>query len=183
MEMKIKKELRLFSYGLWKLITNCIMLIPLYWIRSLWISLFIKQMGKHNAIKCGVEFRIPWRIQIGNNNTINHKVILDGRGGLIIGNNVDIAQDVHIWTAQHDYDDDYYVGVTGKVIIDDYVWIASRASILPGVHIQKGAVVACGAVVTKDVPAMAIVAGVPAKIIGYRKSNLKYHLGERIWFE
>lgn len=65
----------------------------------------------------------------------------------------------------------------GNVIIDDYVWIASRATILPGVHIGRGAVVASGAVVTKDVPPLAIVGGVPAKILKYRKDCMKYKLG------
>ena len=53
------------------------------------------------------------------------------------------------------------------MIIEDYVWLASRVTVLPGVHNGRGAVVASGAVVTKDVPPLAIVAGIPAKIIGY----------------
>ena len=56
----------------------------------------------------------------------------------------------------------------GDIIVDDDVWIGYRATVLSGVHIGKGAIVAAGAVVTKDVPPYAIVGGVPAKIIGYR---------------
>ena len=59
----------------------------------------------------------------------------------------------------------------GNIIIDDDVWIGSRAIILSGVHIGQGAVVGAGAVVTKDVPPYAIVGGVPAKIIRYRFSQ------------
>ena len=63
------------------------------------------------------------------------------------------------------------------------MWLASRVTVLPGVHIGCGAIVASGAVVTKDVPPLAIVAGIPAKIIGYRKEEaLQYHLGDRAWF-
>lgn len=51
-------------------------------------------------------------------------------------------------------------------MIENYVWLASRVTVLPGVTIGRGAVVAAGAVVTKDVPPLAIVGGVPAKIIG-----------------
>ena len=58
----------------------------------------------------------------------------------------------------------------GDIIVDDDVWIGQRATILSGVHIGQGAVVAAGAVVTKDVPPYAIVGGVPAKIIKYRFS-------------
>lgn len=58
----------------------------------------------------------------------------------------------------------------GDIILDDDVWVGYRAMILSGVHIGQGAVVAAGAVVTKDVPPYAIVGGVPAKIIKYRFS-------------
>lgn len=51
------------------------------------------------------------------------------------------------------------------VVIDSDVWIGAKASIMPGVHIGRGAIVGTGAVVTRDVPAFAIVAGIPAKII------------------
>ena len=176
-------RVREFCYGLWMIATGIIMRIPFYAIRHFWLKLFLKHFGKNNAIKRKVEVRIPHRISIGSNNCINHNVLLDGRGELLIGNNIDIAQEVNIWTAQHDYNDENYCGVTGTVIIEDYVWIASRVTILPGVRIHKGAVIAAGAVVTKDVPENAIVGGVPAKIIGFRNCNFKYKLGERIWFE
>lgn len=176
-------HIREFFYGIWMLATGVIMRIPFYAVRHLWLKVFLAHLGKGNAIKRKVEVRIPHRISIGNNNCINHNVLLDGRGELFIGNNVDIAQEVNIWTAQHDYNDENYRGVTAKVVIEDYVWIASRATILPGVRIRNGAVIAAGAVVTKDVPENAIVGGIPARIIGYRNCNLKYKLGERIWFE
>lgn len=56
----------------------------------------------------------------------------------------------------------------GDIIVDDDVWIGYRATIMSGVHIGQGAVVAAGAVVTKDVPPYAIVGGVPAKVLKYR---------------
>lgn len=59
----------------------------------------------------------------------------------------------------------------GNIIIDDDVWIGYGAIILSGVHIHQGAVIAAGSLVNKDVPAYAIVAGVPAKIIKYRFSD------------
>ena len=129
-----------------------------------------------------VDLRSPYRIYIGRFSNINKQCVLDGRGSLRIGNCVDIAQDVYIWTEQHDYNSPTYNAVTASVIIEDYVWIASRATILPGVTIGRGAVIACGAVVTKDVPPLCIVAGVPAKVIGQRKDNMAYHLGTGTWF-
>lgn len=99
-----------------------------------------------------------------------------------IGNNVDIAQEVNIWTEQHDYNSPTYASVCKPVKIEDYVWIASRATVLPGVTIGKGAVVASGAIVTKDVPPYTVVAGVPARPIGIRNKELTYNLETRKWF-
>ena len=56
----------------------------------------------------------------------------------------------------------------GDIIIDDDVWLGARSTIMSGVHIGQGAIVAAGALVTKDVPPYAIVGGVPAKVIKYR---------------
>ena len=116
-------------------------------------------------------------IQIGNNSFINPDCLLDGRcGRIIIKNNGDIARGSWIFTQEHDPNDDYHCVRAGDVIIEDYVWIASRVTILPGVTLGRGCVVASGAVVTKDVPPMSIVGGIPAKIIGRRESNLKYKI-------
>ena len=178
--MRFVKDL---VYATWMLATEFVMWIPFYCIRHAWLRIFFKHLGKHNAIKRRVQIMHPQRITIGDNNNINPYVLLDGRGYLEIGNNVDIAQGAYIWTNEHDYNDALYKGVTGKVIIEDYVWIASRATILPGVHLGRGAVVACGAVVTKDVPANTIVGGVPAKCIGKRDASYCYKLGRRTLFE
>ena len=117
----------------------------------------------------------PRNISIGSHVVINKSVMLDGRGAeLIIGDNVDIAQETNIWTLEHDVNDPNHREVPGKVVIEDHVWIASRVTILPGVHIGRGAVVASGAVVTQNVAPMAIVGGIPAKVIGQRKNPLTY---------
>ena len=115
------------------------------------------------------------QIQIGNNSVVNAHCLLDGRVGTItIGNNVDIARETNIFTLEHDPNSDFHDSRGGNVVIEDYVWIASRVTILPGVTIGRGAVVASNAVVTKNVEPFAIVAGIPAKKIGVRTSNLKY---------
>ena len=158
---------------------NASMYFPFHVVRVFLIKLLIiRKMGKDNYFSMGLKFHSKkTNIEVGNGCVINKNVSLDGRGGkLIIGNNVDIAEGVNIWTLQHDHHDDYHKLKGGDVIIEDYVWIASRCTILPGIRIGKGAVIACGAVVTKDVPSMAIVGGIPAKVIGERKSKLLYEL-------
>jgi maltose O-acetyltransferase len=165
------------------LIQEWLMFIPVQLIRKGIIKLKFKSVGNSTNFLMGVKFRNPKNITIGSNSVINKKVLLDGRGGkLIIGNNVDIAQETNIWTLEHDVHDDYHKHIGGDVIIEDFVWIASRVTILPGVKIGRGAIVAACALVTKDVPSMAIVGGVPAKIIGLRKSLLRYKLNYSPWF-
>lgn len=141
------------------------------------------RIGYHCAICRNVDVRSPYRISVGSYTSINKKVLLDGRGGkLIIGNCVDIAQECNLWTLQHDYDSPLYTAIGADVVIEDYVWLASRVTVLPGVKIGYGSVIGTCSVVTKDIPPMSIAVGIPAKVIGKRKDCLKYKLGKRGWF-
>lgn len=174
----------IFRSSLDYLIREFLMYIPFHFIRKLIIKSQFNSVGRKTNFLMGIEFRNPKNISIGNNSVVNKKVLLDGRGGkLLIGNNVDIAQETNIWTLEHNVNDDYHKDSGANVIIEDYVWIASRVTILPGVTIGKGAVIASNSVVTKDVLPMSIVGGVPAKRIGERKSKLKYNLNYQPWFK
>jgi maltose O-acetyltransferase len=165
------------------IIQNWLMFVPFHFFRKSIIKLKFKKVGRNTNFLIGIEFRKPSNISIGNNSVVNKKVLLDGRGGkLIIGNNVDIAQETNIWTLEHDVNDDFHKDSGSDVIIEDYVWIASRVTILPGVTIGKGAVVASNSLVSKNVEPKTIVGGVPAKQIGVRKSNLNYNLNYQPWF-
>lgn len=168
----------------YKIILPICMAFPSYNVRHYFMKLLKMKIGKKTNILRNISVNVPENVMIGNNCVINPYVLLDGRGGkIIIGNNVDIARETNIWTLEHDPNDDLHKTKGGDVIIEDYVWIASRVTILPNVKIGKGAVIASGAIVTKDVPSMAIVGGVPAKVIGYRKNKLKYKLYYRPLFE
>lgn len=170
--------------GYYYFLNRFVMKIPFHSVRLFFVKLHIGRLGSGTSILLSTELRVLGNIFIGSQTVINKNVMLDGRGGkLIIGNNVDIAQETNIWTLEHDVHDDFHRSKGANVIIEDYAWIASRVTILPGVTIGKGAVVACCSVVTKDVPAMAIVAGIPAKIIGKRKNKLLYTLKHKPWFE
>ncbi|GHB83321.1 acyltransferase [Persicitalea jodogahamensis] len=160
-----------------------IMYIPFYSVRKFFLAFTVKHLGAQCFFAIGVEVRNGQNISVGTGAVINKKVLLDGRGGQInIGSNVDIAQEVNIWTLSHDPHDDNYGTLGGDVIIEDYVWVASRATILPGVTLARGCIVASGSVVTKSVPPMTIVAGVPAQKIGLRRSNLRYKFNHQPWF-
>ena len=77
-------------------------------------------------------------------------------------------------TADHNVNSSRFEGQNKAVIIEDYVWVGTRAMILPGVTLGHGAVVAAGAVVTKSIPAFEIWGGIPARKIGERNSDLRY---------
>ena len=125
-------------------------------------------LAEKTVVYYGTEIRQPSNIWIGKGSIIGDNSILDGRNGIKIGENVVFASNVKIWTEQHDHRDPWFRCETqahGPVIIDDRAWIGSHTIILHSVHIGEGAVVAAGAVVTKDVPDNTLVGGVPARKI------------------
>lgn len=158
--------------------------IPFYLARSFFYRLAGVKIGKGSTIHMWANFFQPNGVGIGEDTIIGDHVFLDGRAPLIIGNHVDIASHVLIYNSQHDIDSKDFHAVTQPVEISDYVFIGPRTIILAGVKIGKGAVVAAGAVVTKDVPEYAVVGGVPAQVIGERKiKDLHYKLGRARLFQ
>jgi maltose O-acetyltransferase len=111
---------------------------------------------------------------MGNHSVVNQKCRLDNRGRLVIGDNVAISSEVCILTADHDAKRADFAARLGQVTIGDYAFLGTRAMVLAGVSIGKGAIVAAGAIVTRDVPELAIVAGCPAKQIGTRNASFEY---------
>ncbi|KKQ90147.1 MAG: acetyltransferase (isoleucine patch superfamily) [Candidatus Curtissbacteria bacterium GW2011_GWC2_38_9] len=159
-------------------------LIPFHSIRNLFLRLAGVKIGKHSFIHMGVRFYYPHGVRIGQGTVVGDHAFLDGRAPLKIGNHVDIASQVLIYNSEHDINSEDFEPIYGEVEIEDYVFIGPRATILPGVKIGKGAIVAAGAVVTKDIPEFAIVVGVPAQVIGERKNkNPHYKLGRARLFQ
>ena len=157
--------------------------IPSHYIRRFFYRMGGVRIGKGSALHMGIRFYDPAGISIGEDSIVGENSVLDGREKLVIGNHVDIATGVMIYNAEHDVRSPSFRAVTAPVIIQDYVFIGPRAIILPGITIKKGAVIAAGAVVTKDVNEGSIVGGVPAKQIGVRQvKNLNYKLGRAAWF-
>ena len=129
----------------------------------------------------GFHIRQPEGITIENGVSIGPKVLLDGRKGLIIKRNAVIGYGAIIWTLNHDYNDLHFCLKGAPVEIGEYCWICSHSIILPGIKVGKGAVVASGAIVTKDVPPYAVVAGIPARIVKYREEKdyqYGYHISD-----
>lgn len=157
---------------------------PFGFIRMFFYVLFGIKVGSNSIINMKARIYDPRNISIGADSIIGEGATLDGRVALTIGSHVDIASEVMIYNAEHDINDPTFKATEAPVVIEDYVFIGPRAIILPGVTIKKGAIVGAGAVVTKDVEEMAIVGGVPAKVIGERKlKELSYRLRRKSIFE
>ncbi len=183
----LKKGLnRLFNYvqDLELLVVRLAGLIPLYLIRYLIYRSAGVKIGSKSHLHMGTQFFDPKNVTIGRGTIIGQGAFLDGRDLLLIGDHVDIASDVMIYNSEHDINDEFFTAKNAPIQIGDYVFIGPRAIILPGVKIGKGAVVAAGAVVTKDVEDFAIVGGVPAVKIGERQlKDPHYKLGRARLFQ
>lgn len=167
-------ELRIYFCNRW------IASVPSHTVR-LWYyrSIMRYPIGRNTAILMDCTFDCTRHFAVGYNSVINGKCRLDNKGGISIGNNVSISQEVMILSADHDPDSATFASRDLPVLIHDYVFIGTRAMILPGVTIGEGAVIAAGAVVTKNVEPYTIVGGVPAKFIKTRKRGLSYQLSYR----
>lgn len=158
--------------------------VPVWFIRKFVFQLGGVKIGNGSTIHMGAKFFDPKGVKVGEDTIIGDSVFLDGRAELNIGSHVDFASEVMVYNSEHDLGDPEFKAISEAVNIGDYVFVGPRAIILPGVNIGKGAVVAAGAVVTKDVVAGDIVAGIPAKVIGERKlKDFKYRLGRARLFQ
>lgn len=151
------------------LIERFIPSLPSKTIRNLFIRWSGVKASKNVHFYFGFTVRNPKGLIIEDGVNIGPKCLLDARKGLIIRKNAVIAYEAVIWSLNHDYNDKYFCGKGALTEIGEYAWICSRSIILLGVKVGEGAVVASGAVVTKDVPPYTIVGGVPAKVTGKRE--------------
>lgn len=135
------------------------------------------RIGRSSTLLMNSEVHLARGIEIGPNTIINGHCYLDGRGGLTIGENVNISSHVLLVSGSHEFNDPGFYGTAKPIVIEDYVWLCTRCTVLGGVTVGRGAVVAAGAVVTRDVEPFTIVGGVPARKIGERNTELRYNLG------
>jgi acetyltransferase-like isoleucine patch superfamily enzyme len=115
-------------------------------------------------------------INIGEDVFIGMFCVIDGTGGVDIGNGVAISYHCRLVSSSHIYDDIFKPsgeqGLTRKGIkIEDNVWLGANVTVLDGITVGEGAVVGAGSVVTQDIPRFAIAVGVPAKVIKYKNAS------------
>jgi len=144
--------------------------------RKMYYKKRFNKSGPELHIATHVTIYHPENIETGDWVQFSRFCFINASGGFSIGTNSGLAPFVKIFTANHNFSDpDEYIrfqGATlGPVVIEDDVWIASGAIILPGVSIGKGSVIGAGSVVTRDVPPYSIAAGNPARIIRSRQEE------------
>jgi acetyltransferase-like isoleucine patch superfamily enzyme len=138
-------------------------------------NLKFKKIGSNTLFKSlSTTFQYPENIEIEDDAQIGPNCMLDGAGSIIIGKGTILAPEVLVYSRSHNFNNNLQalpfdnVMEVSPVTIGKYVWIGTRAIILPGVTIGDGAIVAAGALVSKDVPSCAVVGGNPAKVIKSR---------------
>jgi acetyltransferase-like isoleucine patch superfamily enzyme len=147
---------------------------PGAWLRARCLPFFLERLGRNTLIQQGFRVTSPQTIAIGSNCNFGQGVFITGGGGVRIGDWVGLGPDVKIWSVNHRFSDsdrpwleqgsDYF-----EVVIEDDVWLAANVFVMPGTTIGRGAIVAAGSVVNKSIPAYALFAGNPGRVVGWRK--------------
>ncbi len=134
------------------------------------------RLGRYTKIDKSCRIAFASNLIIDDYVWIGQRCMINAKGSVTIGNGTIISDEVVILSYLHRYEgatmipyDD--VDLLRPVKIHDYAWIGYRAMILGGVSVGRGAIVGAGAVVTRDVPDCAIVAGNPAQVVKYRDKS------------
>lgn len=167
----IKTAVRDFLYVL----TNYIIAyIPFWWVRKALYLLLGMKIGKGSRICMRCIIFSPWRISIGKNTMINEYVLLDGRGGLKIGDNCSLSMWAIVYTASHaskSPDFQYYSRATE---IGNCCWIGARAVILPGSSLKDRSVVSANSVLKGVAEENGVYIGNPAEKKRSREIDANY---------
>lgn len=137
------------------------------WMWGHWrLAVMFPHQGPGCVCHWNCEIKYPERIRLGEGVVIGVNAVLGAAGGITLGDHVRISRDAILETAGLDFRNGAppYSHVSAPIVVEDGAWIGSRAIILAGVTVGRNAVIAAGAIVTKDVPAGAVVSGVPARV-------------------
>lgn len=143
-----------------------------------WFYQFLGAKFGKNCFPCRrVEILLPKGLELEDDVAIGWFAELDARGGIRVGHDTNISSHVKLITGSHDIDDPLFTADFLPIHIGHHCWVGTGATILQGVKIGDGAVVAAGALVNKDIPPYTVWGGVPAKCLRERNTNLHYETG------
>ena len=149
---------------------------PSHRVRIAALRAFGAKVDSDAVVYHGFQVRNARNLKIGARSSVGDGAILDARGGLTLGDDVNLSTQVMIWTAQHDWKSLDFSYVEAAVTVGDRAWIGPRAVVLPGTTIGEGAVIAAGSIVRGTIEPFTLVGGVPAKFISDRPKDLRYQL-------
>ena len=156
---------------LWRVIGETVFRLipsPLASFRNTVLGLFGAKLGHGVFVHPSCRIYAPWNLTLGDRSCLSARVDCYSVAEVVIGADVTVSQDAFLCTASHDIDRADRRLVTGPIRIDRGAWVFARATILPGVTVGEGAVVAACAVVTHDVASHSVVAGNPARHVRQR---------------
>ena len=162
----------MFVRGLWYVISLLVFegaWVPCYAPKHWLLRLFGAKVGRGLVIKPRVWIKYPWRLAVGDHCWVGQGAWIDNLADVRLGSHVCVSQQVYICTGSHDYRKQTFDLITRPVEVANGAWLGAKALVIGGVTIGANAIVAAGSVVTRDVPAAAIVAGQPARLIGERR--------------
>lgn len=144
-------------------------------LRAKYLAKRFKSTGVNLNVYAGARFRSMEKIEVGDNVVIGYDNFIQGYGGVTIGKNVSLGPGVKVWSVNHNVKEkDLSVndqGITeGVVMIGEDVFVGANSVLLPGVNLPKGVIVTAGSIVNvKAYKPFSILAGNPARVIGYRE--------------
>lgn len=144
---------------------------PLSGFKVFLLRLFGSGIGTGVVIKPAVNIKYPWRLSIGNYVWIGEEVWIDNLEDVVIADHVCISQGAMLLCGNHNYKKSTFDLITGKIILEEGVWIGAQTVVCPGVVCKSHAILTVGSVATSQLDACTIYQGNPAKAIRKREIN------------
>ncbi len=135
---------------------------PFSFIKKILLKMFGAKIGKGVVLKPSINIKYPWRLVVGNNVWIGENVWIDNLEDVIIGNNVSISQGAMLLCGNHDYKKETFDLITGKITLEDGVWIGAKSIVCPGIICKSHSILAVNSVATKNLDEYTIYQGNPA---------------------
>ncbi len=137
--------------------------------RSRLLRLFGAKIGKGVYIKPGVRVKFPWYLEVGDHTWLGEDLWIDNLAKVTIGPHCCISQGAYLCTGNHDWSAPDMRLFRRPIRCERGSWVGAKSVVCPGVTIEAGAVAAAGSVITRDIPAMEVHAGNPARFVRRRE--------------
>jgi putative colanic acid biosynthesis acetyltransferase WcaF len=169
----LRNRLARFAWG-----AACLLLVrpsprPLHAWRALVLRCFGAKLGRDCHIYPGARIWAPWNLVCEDAVGIADEAVIYNPAPVTLGAHCVVSQQAYLCGATHDYNDPTFRLVAAPIVIGPYAWICARATVQPGLRVGEGAVLALGAVATRDLDPWTVYAGVPARRIKDRARSVR----------